>query len=106
MSKKVFVSQPMRGLSKDGIERQRHLALIQAENVLGNDYEIIDSYLGEDAANDNPIKCLAKSLELMADADIVVFAPGWEEANGCQIEHECAVRYGKERIELKRRSHN
>lgn len=30
----------------------------------------------------------------MADADLVYFAKGWEDARGCMIERECAVQYG------------
>lgn len=32
-------------------------------------------------------------------ADVVYFAPGWKEARGCRIEHECAKEYGMDRIE-------
>ena len=42
---------------------------------------------------------LGKSLELLAQADVVYFAPGWADARGCRIEHLCAVEYGIDRIE-------
>jgi hypothetical protein len=48
----------------------------------------------------DPLECLGKSIELMAHADVAVFCPGWKEARGCRIEHECAVQYGLEVIEL------
>lgn len=31
---------------------------------------------------------------VLADADVIYFADGWEDARGCVIEHECAIRYG------------
>lgn len=34
-----------------------------------------------------------KSLELMADADVVYFAEGWQKARGCRLEYECARAY-------------
>ena len=37
---------------------------------------------------------LGKSISLMSEADLVVFAPGWENARGCRIEHEVAKEYG------------
>ena len=43
---------------------------------------------------------LAKSIALLATADIVYFDEGWERARGCRIEHECAVAYEIDRIEL------
>jgi len=42
---------------------------------------------------------LAKSLEYLAEADIAYFVPGWENARGCKLEHQCAVEYGIDRIE-------
>ena len=39
---------------------------------------------------------LAKSIEAMSEADIVIFANGWEETRGCRIEFEIAKQYGKE----------
>lgn len=37
---------------------------------------------------------LGKSLELLADADVVYFAKDWEKYRGCKIENVCAVEYG------------
>ena len=41
-----------------------------------------------------------ESIKLLSEADIVIFAKGWEEARGCIIEHECCEKYGKHLIEL------
>ena len=30
----------------------------------------------------------------MAQADIVVVAPGWTDSRGCVIEVQCAIEYG------------
>lgn len=40
------------------------------------------------------IEFLAKSIALLATADIAYFAEGWENARGCRIEHKCAEEYG------------
>lgn len=46
---KIFVSQPMRGKSKDEIESARKVALNKfKEQFPDNDYEIIDSVLDAD----------------------------------------------------------
>jgi len=36
----------------------------------------------------------------LSTADVAYFAEGWDEARGCKIEHECAVEYGINRIEM------
>lgn len=98
--KKLFISQPMRGKSEEQIKAEREKAIKVARQILNDDVEVIDSYF-EDYNPSNgcvPLKYLAKSLELLADADIAYFANGWSEARGCRIEHDCAVAYGIECI--------
>lgn len=61
--------------------------------------EVIDSFFQEAPADAKPLWYLAKSLELLATADVAYFAPGWENARGCRIENTCAVEYGIDVIE-------
>ena len=93
--KKVFISQAMNGKTQATILAERAEAIGKAKEIFG-EIEVIDSYF-EDYNPEKgcvPLKYLAKSLELMADADIVFFAKGWREARGCRIEFECAKAYG------------
>lgn len=99
--KKLFISQPMRGKADDEIKAVRARAIESAERHLGEKVEVIDSYF-EDYNPDNgciPLKYLAKSIELLADADVAYFARGWEDARGCKIENRCAIEYGITAIE-------
>lgn len=89
--KKVFISQPMNGLSDRAI-RERRAPIIQAYKKHG--YEVIDSVLNMGPGS--AIEYLAESIKLMNDADEVFMMKGWEKARGCKIEHEVAVSYGKE----------
>ena len=41
-----------------------------------------------------PLDYLARSIEFLAKADVAIFAPGWKNARGCRIEHQCAEDYG------------
>ena len=94
--KKLFISQPMGGKTEEEILAVREKAIESAKLVLNDDVEVIESYL-EDYNPDKgcvPLKYLAKSLDLLADADVVFFAEGWESARGCRIEHQCAIEYG------------
>lgn len=67
--------------------------------------ELIDSIIdGADsdiAANGDAIGIwyLGKSLQLLAQADLVFFVNGWEQYRGCNIERQVANSYGKFCIE-------
>lgn len=97
--KKLFISQPMRGKTDEEILVVRKQAIESAEKLVGEPVEVIDSFFQDAPAGAKPLWFLGKSLELLADADVVYFAPGWEEARGCKIEHTCAVEYSIDRIE-------
>lgn len=94
---KLFISQPMKGKTEEEIKQEREDALKFAKDVLQEDLELIDSYIAEDPPKnaDMALWCLGRSLTMMAEADIVCFAKGWDEARGCKIEHACAVAYEK-----------
>ena len=98
--KKLFISQPMKGKSKEEILAEREKAIQRAKEALHDDVEVIDSYFEThpDVQN-SPLWCLGRSLELLATADVAYFALGWEDARGCKIEHTCALEYGIDVIE-------
>lgn len=95
--KKLFISQPMRGLPKEHILFERHKAKIAAEKVVGESLELIDSLLDE--CSRGPIWCLGRSICMMQYADVAYFVYGWQNARGCRIEHEVAEAYGIQTIE-------
>ncbi len=97
--KKLFISQPMKGKSDEDILKERNKAIAEAERLCGDVVEVLDSFFQGAPANANPLWFLGKSLELLAQADVAYFAPGWADARGCKIEHLCAVEYGIDRIE-------
>lgn len=97
--KKLFISQPMNGKSDEDILKERQKAIEKAEEEIGEKVELIDSFFRSAPADARPLWFLGKSLELLSVADVAYFAPGWENARGCRIEHECAVEYGIDRIE-------
>lgn len=92
--RKLFISQPMAGKTHAQILAEREAALEMAHKLFG-DFELIDSVFDLDAQSKNVgLHYLGRSLTLMAEADIVMFCPGWENARGCKIEHDCALAYG------------
>ena len=103
---RLFISQPMRGKSDEEIESEREdlIAIAKAVYAGRGEVEVIDSFfkgrLDVPADAKAPLYHLGKSLELLATADVVIFAERWRDARGCRIEHECAKQYGVSTIEL------
>lgn len=102
MATKVFISQPMRGKTKAEIDEVKRDAINLASNIIKGPVEFFDNYFklgygisGMEDYMDNrlAIMLLAKSIDMMKDADIVFFCKGWKEARGCVIEHEIAEMY-------------
>jgi hypothetical protein len=99
MTKKIFISQPMRGRTTCEILGERLDAISQIRDYVhykfGQDIEIIDTFL--ENFNGNRLEFLGKSiLEGLAKADIAVFVGDWQEYDGCCCEHYIAERYGIE----------
>ena len=89
---KAIISQPMKGKTEEQIreERVNTVKLLEAGG-----YEVVDTVFPDFTNQGNvPLKYLAKSIEAIADVDFVYFMPGWENARGCRIEHQCCVDYG------------
>lgn len=94
----AMISQPMANKTNEEIEAER-TDLINTLEEQG--YDVLDTvFTAEDVEKDDPIYYLAKSLEALAEADILVCMKGWETARGCRIEHMVAEEYGKEIMEL------
>lgn len=91
--KKLFISQPMKGKTDEEILRERENAVRAAVDLLGEEVEVIDSFF-QGADLTRPLEFLGESLKLLAKADVAYFAPGWNKARGCLIEHECCEAYG------------
>ena len=97
--KKLFISQPMNGKTDEEILAVRKLAVKQSQEVIGEDVEVIDSFFQDHPTFDKPLKYLAASIALLADADIVYFTKDWSEARGCKVERICAFAYGIKTID-------
>ena len=98
LTRKAFISQPMKGKTLEAIRKERK----RIEDMLVlNGYKPVDSVFEnfpkiEGCYKSQELAYLAKSLDLLAQCDGACFAPGWKNARGCLIEHECAEKYGIE----------
>lgn len=94
--KKIMISQPMKRKTNEQIKEERKALVSELEN---EGYEVLDSVFDEAPKNvDEAIWFLSKSIEYLAQADVVFFMKGWQYARGCKIEHEVAIEYGKKVI--------
>ena len=95
--KKLFISQPMKGLTDEEILKAREEIRARAEHTIGEPVELIDSFIKDYPGEINksiPVWYLGKSIQLLSQADIVYFAGDWRNARGCKIEYEVANAYG------------
>ena len=100
--KKIFISQPMRGLTDKEISSKRQEIIKNAEKVIKEPVELIDSFIEDYPGEINksiPVWYLGKSIQFLSQADIAYFGGDWRNARGCKIEHEVAKQYGIEIIE-------
>ena len=96
----LFVSQPMAGLTDAQILKRRE-ELIELVRKRNPEEEIIpiDSFTkSEEIVGRGRIAMLGDSISLMADADLVIFARGWQNSKGCIVENEVCKQYGIRRI--------
>lgn len=92
-SLKIMISQPMNGKSEEQIRNERAELVKELEE---KGHKVVDTIFTEKAPEgDARLYYLAKSIEVMSKVDAVIFMPGWENARGCKIEHEIAVKYNK-----------
>ena len=91
--KKLFISQPMKDKTDDEILAEREKAIKLCKKYLGEDIEVIDSFIENAPADATPLWYLGESIKLLSQADYAFFCEGWEEARGCVIEHDCARKY-------------
>lgn len=94
---KVFISHNMSGLTDDKVKEIRGKAKKQIESYFGysTDVEIIDNYTHSDAPeNASRLWHLGKSIQQMAEADVVYFIPDNSDSQGCKVEKLICELYG------------
>ena len=100
--KKLFISLPMAGKSEEEIRNKMVEYKENAEYLMGEELELIDSLIADspdEYTTDPGLWYLGRSIMMMAEADVVYFGRGWRSARGCIVEYEAAYRYKILRIE-------
>lgn len=88
---KVFISQPMGGFSDTEINIKRKIVTAKIKAEHGENVEILDTNFN--FPGKNALYYLAKSLEMLAEADLAYFCDDWQNYRGCVIERNCCEVY-------------
>ena len=93
---KIFLSQPMSGLSLDDIKKTRdHYKKILQSQYTDCKVTIINNLQEDMPEGSHPLAYMSNDIRMMIDADLVVFVPGYSEARGCRVEEFVAKSYDK-----------
>lgn len=98
----VMVSQPLSNKSKDEILDNRYLALTKFINDIGDitrNIVVVDNLQFDrkptaEEGELNHFDYLSTDIKLMKKIDYIIFAEGWQNSNGCNIEYQMAKTYG------------
>lgn len=97
---RIMISFPMNGKTDDECRSDYRSHITKIMNAAGDHkIRIINTYFGENPENKEvalhtAVNYLARSIKAMSHCTAVYFAPGWENARGCTIEHDIAEQYG------------
>lgn len=92
---KVFISQPMRGLTDDEVTRVREEGKQKFLEIYKGDEEVefISSFENDLPEDTPPLYFLGRAFEMLSRVDIVLFIGDWENARGCRMEHLACEEY-------------
>lgn len=90
--KKLFISQPMRGKTSEEITAEREHMISLAAKLFPDEIEVLDTYYKD--FDGNRVQFLGRSIGDLGEADLAIFAPGWEDFTGCRCEHAVCEEYG------------
>lgn len=87
---KVFISQPMNNRTEEDIFKERDEIVKKLKSV----YDNITVIVGWTTDNLSPIESIGKSIMMLNDVDLVVFADNWKLSRRCRIEYQVCIEYG------------
>ena len=73
---RIFISQPMKGKTDSEIKQERERIIEKVREEYGEAVTVIESFFEGAPAAAKPLWFLGKSLEMLAGADLAVFASG------------------------------
>lgn len=91
---KIMISQPMNGLSKEQIIKNREEVVRYIESQGDTIIDTVFDFKDMEGVKNKSVYFLSKALEKLASADALFCMEGWELARGCRFERDIARSYG------------
>ena len=100
--KRIFISQPMNGLTDEEIIKVRDEAIEELREIYqffykNKELEIVSTteLNKHEIIPKNPHRLwwLGRAIQLLADVDEIYMCKGWEDASGCCVEKYVATLY-------------
>lgn len=94
--KKLFISCPMKGRTRENIEKSMDKMHKMAELIFDQELEVIQSYIEEEPPKNvnERIWYLGKSILLLSEADYYIGVDYTIFYSGCKVENRVAEEYG------------
>ena len=95
----IFIAQPMSGIPDEEVERIRNQVTNSMIEKYGNKIEIVDQFhvqkedMPKESLEKPGIYLLGRSIQFLADVDLVVFAGDFLHAKGCCVELAVCKEY-------------
>ena len=93
----VFISLPMHGRSVEEIRKRQHDIF---NSIAKSGWVLMDTITDENPEDASRLWYLGRAIQLLGDADLVVFSDDWRKAKGCHVEHMACIKYGIAFIDL------
>lgn len=99
---RVFISQPMAGLTDEEILDVREKAIEEIKSIYqfydrNNNLEIVSTFeVNENEIvprNTSRIWWLGRAIQMLDGCDTIFMCKGWEDSKGCKVERQVAIEY-------------
>jgi hypothetical protein len=99
---KIFISQPMNGLSDEEIEKVKEEAKKEIKKIYSffdrnGELEIISMHdvpvVYRTDKEPSRLWYLGRAIQYLEDVDSIYFCKGWENSKGCRVEKFVATEY-------------
>ena len=98
---KVFISQPMHGLSDEEIVAERNRVVNKFIEAMRFQYPTVDAkvtvvndvFRPYAPCNASRLWYLTEAILDMEIADVIIFCKGWDKASGCRVERTVVENY-------------
>lgn len=98
---KVFFSQKHKDRSADEITAKERLAMKKFKAAHpGVPFVEVPMLLPSQFKGQHPVYYLGMNLQMMCQADVVLFENDWWESRACCIQHEVCDQYGIPKVEI------